>query len=281
MSNSNYQSIPTNNPPPSYSESAPIKKNSPTSDYTHGPSYGASGSGYNNYSDVPEDFQFGVTVGQSDVSIRNAFIKKVYFILLCQLGLTSLTAGLFSFNNTLNTFLFQNQWIPIVSSILAFVNMLVLIWKRQSYPTNFILLGTFTFLEGLSLGTLISFYEVTIIIQALVLTVGIFVSLTLFAMQTKYDFSSWQSYLITGLWVLILVGFIQLFIPFNSVLELIISVVTALIFSALIVVDTQNILLRVSPDEYIIASVELYLDFINLFIAILRILEAIYGSNND
>lgn len=279
MSN-NYQSIPTNNPPPSYSESSPFKKNSPD-DYSHGPSYGASASGYNDNSDIPEDFQFGVTVGQSDISIRNAFIKKVYFILLCQLGLTSLTAGLFSFNNTLNTFLFQNQWIPIVSSILAFINMLVLIWKRQSYPTNFILLGTFTFLEGLSLGTIISFYEVTIIIQALVLTVGIFVSLTAFAMQTKYDFSSWQSYLISGLWVLILVGFIQLFIPFNSVLELIISVVTALIFSALIVVDTQNILLRVSPDEYIIASVELYLDFINLFIAILRILDAIFGSNND
>ena len=51
------------------------------------------------------------------------------------------------------------------------------------------------------------------------------------------------------------------------------AVATAIIFSGFVVYDTYNIMNRLSPEEYIIASVELYLDLLNLFLAILRIYE--------
>ncbi len=51
------------------------------------------------------------------------------------------------------------------------------------------------------------------------------------------------------------------------------AIFTAILFSAYIVYDTQQIIKRASPEEYILASVELYLDVINLFLAILRILD--------
>jgi FtsH-binding integral membrane protein len=76
-----------------------------------------------------------------------------------------------------------------------------------------------------------------------------------------------------ALWGLILVGFIQIFLPFNRTFNLIVAVGSAVIFSGYIVYDTYNIMNRLSPEEYIIASVELYLDLVNLFLAILRILN--------
>ena len=64
-----------------------------------------------------------------------------------------------------------------------------------------------------------------------------------------------------------------MFIPYKSTFHLFIAIGSAILFSAYIVFDTQQILKRLSPEEYIIASVELYLDLLNLFLAILRILD--------
>jgi FtsH-binding integral membrane protein len=96
-------------------------------------------------------------------------------------------------------------------------------------------------------------------------------------MQTKYDFSGFAPYLMGGLWVLIITSFVAMFFPFNSFLQLILAYGSAILFSCYIVFDTQQIIERMSPEEYIVASVELYLDVINLFISILRIL----GDNRD
>jgi len=111
------------------------------------------------------------------------------------------------------------------------------------------------------------------VLQAVVLTFGLFVALTVFTMQSKHDFSNMGSILFFALWGLILTGLVQIFLPFNRTFDLIVAVATAVIFSGYIVYDTYNIMNRLSPEEYILASVELYLDLINLFLAILRILN--------
>ncbi|KAJ2173412.1 hypothetical protein GGF45_004399 [Coemansia sp. RSA 551] len=70
----------------------------------------------------------------------------------------------------------------------------------------------------------------------------------------------------------VLVGFVQIFLPFNRTFDLIMAVITALLFCGYILYDTHMIMNRLSPDEYIFASISLYLDVVNLFLAILRIL---------
>lgn len=147
-------------------------------------------------------------------------------------------------------------------------------WKRKSYPTNLLFLGGFTLLEAYSISVIVSFYEVGIVLNAVVLTAGIFVFLTLFACQTKYDFTSWMPYLFGGLWALILFGFMAMFFPYNSTAELIYGGITALIFSGYILVDTQMVLRKHHVEEEIAAAISLYLDIINLFLAILRILNS-------
>ena len=57
-------------------------------------------------------------------------------------------------------------------------------------------------------------------------------------------------------------------------LELVISVGGALLFCGFIIFDTHMLMRKLSPNEYILASINLYLDFINLFLCILRLLNA-------
>lgn len=151
--------------------------------------------------------------------------------------------------------------------------MLLTYWKRKSYPTNLLFLGGFTALEAYSISVIVSTFDSRIVLQAVLLTAGIFVALTLFACQTKYDFTSWMPYLFGGLWALILFGFMAMFFPGNSTVELIYSGIAALIFSGYILVDTQLIMRHYHVEEEIAAAISLYLDIINLFLAILRILN--------
>ena len=158
------------------------------------------------------------------------------------------------------------------------IALLLTYWKRHSYPTNLLFLGTFTLLEAYTISVIVSFYSSHIVLNAVILTGGIFVFLTVFAMQTKYDFTSWAPYLFGSLWALILFGFMYAFLPSTSTSELVYGGISALIFSAYVLVDTQLVLRKHHVEEEIAAAISLYLDIINLFLAILRILNS--QSNN-
>jgi len=81
-------------------------------------------------------------------------------------------------------------------------------------------------------------------------------------------------YLFGALWGLILVGFVAMIVPPSSGVDLAMAGVTALIFCAYILVDTQLIMRHYHVEEEIAAAISLYLDIINLFLAILRILNS-------
>jgi hypothetical protein len=143
---------------------------------------------------------------------------------------------------------------------------------------NLAFLTAFTALEAYSISVVTSMFESRIVLQALIFTFGIFIALTLFACQTKYDFTSWMPYLFGALWVLIIFGFMSAFFPKSSGVELGYGVVAALIFSGYILVDTQLVIRHYHVEEEIAAAISLYLDILNLFLAILRILNS---QNNN
>jgi len=163
------------------------------------------------------------------------------------------------------------MWISLFGAI-GF--MLLTFWKRKSYPTNLLFLAGFTALEAYSISVITSFYESRIVLEALIFTLAIFVALTLFACQTKYDFTNWMPYLFGALWIVVIFGFMSAFFPYNSKVELGYGIVVALIFSGYILVDTQLVMRHYHVEEEIAAAISLYLDIINLFLAILRILNS-------
>jgi len=127
---------------------------------------------------------------------------------------------------------------------------------------------------------IVTLYDTIVVVQAFAITTGIFISLTLFTLQSKYDFSGLGPYLFAGLIGCVISGFVQLFLPYNSLFHFALSVFGSILFSLYIVFDTYMISSRLSPDEYIIAVVELYLDFVNLFLYILRLLSHFNNNRN-
>ncbi|KAL9601610.1 MAG: hypothetical protein Q9219_002444 [cf. Caloplaca sp. 3 TL-2023] len=223
---------------------------------------------------VPDDFKFGGSVAEATLPIRMQFVRKVYSILTVQILATMALSSVSYWSTSYKNWIQSNAWMMWVSLFGAIGFMLLTFWKRKSYPTNLLFLSGFTALEAYSISVIVSFYQTKIVLEALIITSAIFVALTIFACQTKYDFTSWMPYLFGGLWILIIFGFMAAFFPANSTVELVYGAVAALIFSGYILVDTQLVMRHYHVEEEIAAAISLYLDIINLFLAILRILNS-------
>lgn len=79
--------------------------------------------------------------------------------------------------------------------------------------------------------------------------------------------------LFCGLMILMLGGFLGAFVSSSNSFNLVIAIGGAILFSLFVIVDTQLMMNYLSPEEYITATIQLYLDFINLFLYILRALQ--------
>ncbi|KAJ7785202.1 UPF0005-domain-containing protein [Mycena maculata] len=223
--------------------------------------------------DVPDDFKYGTTVSDSAPQIRKAFIRKVYTILLCQISATVVVAGFFSQSELALEWVKNHLWVFFVTIAGTFVNLGLLFWKRHTHPWNLLLMSTFTVAEALTLGLAVAFYENTVVLQALLITLTVFVGLTLFTLQSKYDFGGMGPFLFAVLLVLCMTSFMHLVVaPFSRVLDMAYTVCGCIIFGAFVVYDTYRINARLSPDEFVMGALSLYLDFINLFLRVLRLM---------
>lgn len=222
---------------------------------------------------LPDDFKYTGIVSGCHLSIRQAFIRKVYTILALQLFITVSIGAVITMNPAIRAWTLSHQWLFWVSIFGSFALLLGTYLTQRSYPKNMIFLLGFTLCESYLVGVVSSLYDTKIVIEALIITVVVFAGLTLLAMQSKYDFTGWAGWLGSLLWFLIAFGFIMMFFPYSSGAELVYSGIGALIFSAYILVDTQQIMNLYHPEDEIPAAIALYLDLINLFLNILRILQ--------
>jgi len=148
---------------------------------------------------------------------------------------------------------------------------------------NLAVLFAFAFISGLTIAPLLaSIFAMpagaSIVGQAFLMTSVAFGGISMFAMSTKRDFSSMGKMLIIALIIMIVAGISNIFIQ-SSLFQLAIASVGALVFSAFILYDTQQII-KGGYDSPIEAALSLYLDFFNLFISLLQIL-GIMNSRDD
>ncbi|CDH54107.1 glutamate binding protein [Lichtheimia corymbifera JMRC:FSU:9682] len=221
-----------------------------------------------------EDDMYKETVANSPVEVRMQFVRKVYSILSTQILSTVVLSAVYMYNAGIRSWVQSNVWMMFGSMIGSLIVLFALMWKARSTPLNYGLLALFTLLEGHLVGTVVTFYEQTLVLQALIITFGVFVGLTLFTLQSKWDFSGMGPFLFAGISILFLVSIVQIFFPFSEGVQLALAVAGVIIFSGYIVFDTFLIFNRYSPEDYIMASVSLYMDIINLFLRILQILDA-------
>ncbi|MDB4917339.1 MAG: hypothetical protein JWM95_4983 [Gemmatimonadetes bacterium] len=165
---------------------------------------------------------------------------------------------------------------PFITFIAMFAPLWFAMRAHRTYPANILLTLVFTFIEGIFIAPFLYFAESRtpgIIGQAGLLTLSTFGVLSLYAVMSKRDFSAWGSFFMVGLWVLIATSLLSYFFQ-SALVSLWISAGTVLVFSGLLVFDTWRIVRsgQYGPDDYVLAAVQIYLDLLNLFLAIVNIL---------
>lgn len=228
---------------------------------------------------IPDDFKYSVTVASCELPIRHLFLRKVYALLTMQLTATLVVGYIIKLSPSVQNWCFNNMWLFYVAMVGVFGLMIATYFKARSYPLNLFLLGGFTLCEAYTIGLACSLVQSDVLVQAILITLLVFIGLTAFAFQTKYDFASWQGFLGVGLWALICWGFVMMFIPHQSKgMEMIYSGIGAVVFSGYVLVDTQMIMKTAFLDDEIPATITLYLDILNLFLFILRFLQSTHDD---
>ncbi|KAL7982620.1 hypothetical protein Chor_010218 [Crotalus horridus] len=217
-------------------------------------------------SSIEDDFNYGTNVATASVHIRLAFLRKVYSILSIQIFLTTVTSAAFLYSTTIRTFVYESPALLLMALLGSLAVIVALTLYRHQYPVNLYLLFGFV-------AVVMTFYEVSIVLQAFILTTTVFLALTLYTLQSKRDFSKAGAGLFTCLWILLLSSFLKFFFN-NEIVELVFAAAGALLFCGFIIYDTHQLMHKLSPEEYILAAINLYLDIINLFLHLLRLLEA-------
>lgn len=240
----------------------------------------------------------------TEKSIRFAFIRKVYTILTLQLLLTFGIVSLFIFVIPIKEFCLSNPWMIAVAFGVMIFSMILLCYLvnvRRKYPLNIILLLVFTLSESFAIATLCSYYTVNEVLIAFGITMVITISITIFTFQNKWDFTFGAVALFVFVMFLLSFGAICGFYygfgwyyhcyPVNwyngyyhdvvcyraSFYYPFLSGLLALIFALYLIIDTQMMLggkhkYGLSPEEYIFASLNLYLDVILIFLYLLMFL---------
>ncbi|XP_024397402.1 BI1-like protein [Physcomitrium patens] len=216
-------------------------------------------------------------ISADENTLRWGFIRKVYGILSVQILLTTIVAGSVVYFEGLKTFFQQTPGLVLFLAFVPLIVMCPLYAYHQSHPLNLILLGLFTVTMSLSVGISSSMAPAPIVLEAFVLTTIVVVALTgytYWAAKKGMDFNFLGPVLFTSLVVLVFFGLIQAFFPLGNMSQTIYGGLTALLFSAYLVYDTDQLIKRYTYDKFILASVALYLDILNLFISILQILNS-------
>lgn len=229
----------------------------------------------------PPDYSYGQEDNVfSDGNIRRGFIRKVYLTLMLQLLLTVGIICAFLYWPALRTWTWENSWFSF--TMMAVVMVLVVALSccdnlRRQVPLNFIALGLFTVAEGLMLGAVAARFEAEAVLWAMLATALVSFSLSLFAFQTKWDFTMLNGGLWVLLWTLFSFGLLCAILR-TQFLYITYACLGTLVFSLYLVFDTQLILggkhrkYQVSPEEYVFAALNLYLDIVTLFLLLLQLI---------
>lgn len=151
--------------------------------------------------------------------------------------------------------------------------------RRIVYPYNYLLLLAFTLSESLIVGCVVCFYTAPSVVLCLGCCCGISAGLCIFSLQTKHDLSSLRGVLfVLGLNVFF-IGIIAIFV--DGWVRVLYYALALVLFSVYLAVDVHLIAgrgqYRLEEDDFIQASIMLYIDILNIFISLLRL----FGQRDD
>ncbi|MEW9700342.1 Bax inhibitor-1 family protein [Paenibacillus sp. SI8] len=171
----------------------------------------------------------------------------------------------------------------VVAEVIMLIAAIVIRIRGKNIGYGF--LYAFTAISGVTLYPVIMTYGgllgANVVSGAFFATAAIFGGLAFYAHRSKRDFSFLGGFLFAGTIGLVLMSLISLFVSFGSVMNLVWSMIGILIFSGWVLYDVAQYRDGVASEDVPLAALNIYLDFINLFLYILRFLASIAGFNRD
>ena len=221
-----------------------------------------------------------------DRSVAATLMRSVYYWMAGALTITGLTAMLVANNAEWMTFIFSNMglvWGLLIGEIVLVLILSAAI-NRLSFSTATLLFILYSILNGVTLSCIFVVYTQGSIASTFFITAGMFGALAVYGSVTKKDLSGMGRFLFMALIGLIIATIVNIFMH-STMLYWITTFVGVLVFAGLTAWDAQKIQqLALSADEVnestqkmaLLGSLTLYLDFINLFLYLLRI----FGKRN-
>ncbi len=220
----------------------------------------------------------------------NTFIRSVYNWMAVGLGLTAIVAYAVAGQMMTNPAFFQTMrtlfWVLVIAE-LGFVWYLSARIQKIQASTATMLFVVYAILNGATLSFIFLAYTMTSIASTFFICASIFLACSIYGMVTKKDLTSLGGFMMMGLIGIIIATVVNIFLQ-SSAMQMIIAYIGVVVFIGLTAYDTQKLkTMAVSlPDNAtgamvrkgaIIGALNLYLDFINLFIMLLHI----FGGSRD
>lgn len=208
---------------------------------------------------------------------QRSFLSKVYSLMFAGLSVTALIAWY-----TVNT---EALLVPVMRYMVFFlvaefgvVLALSFLASRLSGAVAGLLFFAYAALNGLTLSSVFLVYGLGTITEAFALTAGVFGAMTIYASTTKRDLTAWGSFLFMGLIGIVVAGLLNLFVR-SDMMAFVLDCLTVVVFAGLTAYDHQKLRTLHAASGYsaagsvaVVGALRLYLDFINLFLAIVRLL---------
>lgn len=229
---------------------------------------------YNNYYDK------GQTLAQS--SVFAVLMRNVYTWMACGLAMTALTSMIVGRNeNWVYTLATSGMYWGFAIAEIVLVLFLSARIHKLSFATAGLMFAAYAILNGITMSIIMLLYTAESIAQAFFVTAGTFGAMSLVGFFIKKDLSAMGRTLMMALIGLIIATIVNIFWQ-NSMMASILNYAGVIIFVALTAYDTQKIKVMLQQAQYagisdqtnklaLMGSLTLYLDFINLFLYILRL----------
>lgn len=225
-----------------------------------------------------QQYQPWVAVQSVDAIARErAFIRTTYMWMFGGLLLTALAAMTVITSPALRQLIFGTplMWVLVIAELglVMFLSWRVTRMSPAAAATTFFV---YSLLNGLTLSAIFFVYQIGSIVQAFVTAAGMFAAMSVYGLVTKRDLTSWGSFFMMGLIGIVIASIVNIFLK-SSGLDFVISILGVFIFVGLTAYDTQKLKAYAQVEGpavtnfAVIGALALYLDFINLFLMLLRL----------
>ncbi len=220
---------------------------------------------------------------ENEITTQNKLFGKTFFWMFLGLLGSAIVAYYTYSSGLLFDIILKGYWEILLIVELVAVLLFSLLFRKLPATVVGILYFVYAMLNGITLATVFAIFELSSIIYLFVISAVIFAILSIIGYKTNKDLSSWSPYITVFLIAGLVLSVINLFILKSSMLDLIIDWFVLALFCGITIYDINKIkILQTVPDInqekiYVYCAMQLYLDFINIFLRIL----SIFGKRRD